>query len=498
MATTLLSPFGRDLFVGDETKYGQVVREMRASASWFLPTLDGHPFTHKPPLHFWLIDVLTLPLGVYSTWAFVLPSIFALLFLLWLVVSMSRQAGSPSASRLAAFVVGTSVMIWASAQTARMDVSFTAFLTLAAWMLFVFFERAESRALLVSAFAFGVATLIKGPMAPVIGIVLFLFEWWRRRRLPRANYAPALATMILIPLLWAVPAMILGGRAYTHEIIVKQTIGRAVSTWVHQAPPWYYLGHLPGILFPWFILAVMAVVTLHRGTPLQRFCINWVLAVLVPYSLTSSKLDIYLMALIPPVAILIADHCATGARGVRIANVAMLVIYAVIGAAGLFVSPAMIRAPEAPLVVRSDVRAFFAIFAAMAIVGLLLAMRRSWLPSTIAVGLVPLIAFSYAALVLMPLANELASTRPLIASLERQRVAPEEIALYWCPYLWSRDMPRSLERVHYVDAESLRTSHPTLIATSRIHAVEIAPALAGYRRVDSLRMIGKWFDVYRR
>ena len=460
MATTLLSPFGRDLFVGDETKYGQVVREMRASASWFLPTLDGHPFTHKPPLHFWLIDVLTLPLGVYSTWAFVLPSIFALLFLLWLVVSMSRQAGSPSASRLAAFVVGTSVMIWASAQTARMDVSFTAFLTLAAWMLFVFFERAESRALLVSAFAFGVATLIKGPMAPVIGIVLFLFEWWRRRRLPRANYAPALATMILIPLLWAVPAMILGGRAYTHEIIVKQTIGRAVSTWVHQAPPWYYLGHLPGILFPWFILAVMAV--------------------------------------IPPVAILIADHCATGARGVRIANVAMLVIYAVIGAAGLFVSPAMIRAPEAPLVVRSDVRAFFAIFAAMAIVGLLLAMRRSWLPSTIAVGLVPLIAFSYAALVLMPLANELASTRPLIASLERQRVAPEEIALYWCPYLWSRDMPRSLERVHYVDAESLRTSHPTLIATSRIHAVEIAPALAGYRRVDSLRMIGKWFDVYRR
>src|SRR5258708_33948947 len=179
--------------------------------------------------------------------------------------------------------------------------------------------------------------------------------------------------MILIPLLWAVPAMILGGRAYTHEIIVKETLGRAVSTWVHAQPLWYYIFHLPLILFPWFILAAMAVVTLRRGTAPRRFCINWILAVLVPYSLMSSKLDIYMMALIPPLAILIADFCATGARGVRIANVAMLVIYTIIGAGGLIVSPAMSRAPEASLVARTDVRAFFATFAALATVGLLLA-----------------------------------------------------------------------------------------------------------------------------
>jgi 4-amino-4-deoxy-L-arabinose transferase-like glycosyltransferase len=516
VATTLISPFGRDLFVGDETKYGQVVREMHATASWFLPTLDGHPFTHKPPLHFWLIDALTLPLGVYSTWAFVLPSILALVFLLWLVASMSAQGGAPSASRLAAFVTGTSAMVWASAQTARMDVSFTAFLVLAAWMLLVFFERDEPRALLIAGIALGIATLIKGPMAPVIGIVLFLFEWWRRRRAPRVNYAPAIAAMIVIPLLWAVPAMILGGRAYTHEIIVKQTIGRAVSAWVHQAPPWYYLGHLPGVLFPWFILAVMAVVTLRRGTPLQRFCINWILAVLLPYSLMSSKLDVYMMALIPPAAILIADLCANGARGVRTANVVMLVIYVVIGGAGIFAASALTyfskagpewvrkglvhltAAPEAALLARNDVRAFFAVFAVFAIVELLLTNRRSLIASTMAVGLVPVVAFSFAALVLMPLANGMASTRPLIVALESQFVAPEEIALYWCPYLWNRDMPLALERVHYVDAGTLRTMNPRVIVTSRIHSTEIASSLGGYRRVGSLRMIGKWFDVYRR
>src|SRR5437762_13946633 len=95
-----LTPFQRDLFVGDETKYGQVVREMRATGAFFLPTLNGTPFTHKPPIHFWMIDLLTFPLGVYSTWAFVLPSLIAFVFLLWLM----WKIGGP----MAAFITGSS------------------------------------------------------------------------------------------------------------------------------------------------------------------------------------------------------------------------------------------------------------------------------------------------------------------------------------------------------------------------------------------------------
>jgi len=525
-----LSPWQRDLFVGDETKYGQVVREMRTTSSWFLPTLDGHPFTHKPPLHFWLVDALTLPLGVHSMWAFVLPSIAAFIFLLWLLATMSG-------SRLAAFIGGSSLLIWASAQTARMDVSFTAFLALGAWMLFVFFERSDFRALLAGAIALAIATLIKGPMAPVIGLVLFFLTWLRRHRegrtlhdvppltevrdgassdegddvpppagvrhgaavpyaLPRGNYLPAILTLVVIPLLWVVPAMILGGREYTREIVMKQTVGRAVASWVHQAPPWYYLAHLPAIVAPWFLLALIAVIVFRRGTPLQRFCIDWIVAVLVPYSLMSSKLDVYMMALLPPVAILVADLVTSGHRAVKIANVATLVVYAAIGGIGMLLKPSMLKSPDGVLLARDDVRTFFAIFAAIAIVELLLAARRTPLSSTIAAGLIPLIAFTYAAVALMPLANDFASTRPLIAALERQHVPAEAIALYSCPYLWSRDLPAELAHVHYVDRHV--AGNPAVIATSRAHATEIASGLAGYRKVDSIRMIGKWFDVYRR
>jgi hypothetical protein len=52
--------------------------------------------------------------------------------------------------------------------------------------------------------------------------------------------------------------------------------------------------------------------------------------------------------------------------------------------------------------------------------------------------------------------------------------------------------------VVYADPDRLLRTKPSLIVTSRSHAKEIAPALAGYRKVDEVRMIGKWFDVYRR
>jgi 4-amino-4-deoxy-L-arabinose transferase-like glycosyltransferase len=495
----LITPMQRDLFVGDETKYGQVVREMRATGAFFLPTLNGTPFTHKPPLHFWLIDLLTFPLGVYSTWAFVLPSLMGLVFLLWLM----WRIGGP----LAAFICGSSMMVWSSAQSARMDVTFTAFVVLALWQLERFFERDDFRALLRCGIAIGVAILIKGPMAPVIAIVLFGLEWWRRRRAPRGNCAPAILAMIAIPLLWFIPAMILGGGAYTHDVIVKQTVGRAIASWVHNAPPWFYVLHLPASLFPWFFLACVAIAALWRA---ERFLINWIIAVLVPYSIMSSKLDVYMMAMIPPIALLISRYVSeereARTEGRRpagwtaagpAANLIANALLALIAIAALFVNPTRIKGPESALIQLPQVRTLFIITATAAIIAFAIATRASLTTSTIATGLVPIIAMAFIAIALMPVVNDLVSTRPLVKALQQQQVPPEQIALYAAPYLWTRDLPREYEHVVYADPEMLAKTKPAVIVTARAHANEIASALNGYRVVTSLRMIGKWFDVYR-
>ena len=506
--STWITPWGRDLFVGDETKYGRVVREMRSTGAFFLPTLNGVPFTHKPPLHFWMIDLLTIPLGLHSTWAFVLPSLAAFLFLLWLMWRM----GGP----LAAFVCGTSLMVWASSQTARMDVFFTALIALGLWQLQRFLEEGERNGLIFCGVSLGMATLVKGPMAPVIGLMVLLLHFARRRTLPPGPYGRAAVAMIAIPLAWFIPAVLLGGEAYAREIVVKQTVGRAIASWVHHAPPWFYLAHMPAALFPWFFPGVVALLALWRVRP---FLIDWILAVLIPYSAMSSKLDVYMMALIPPVALLIADladrcaledadpagiipgilpHPAKQTRRLRVANALSIALVALIGVVGLFASPRWIHGPESELLTHGNVRLFFAMSAMVGIVSLTASLRATVRNSTLLAGATPVMMMVMLAILLMPEVNAISSTRPLVEALQQLNIPPAETALYAAPYLWTRDLPVPLENVVYADIETLRRRRPSVIVTARAHAGEIAFALAGYRKTAELRMIGKWFDVYQR
>ncbi|HEX7707724.1 MAG TPA: glycosyltransferase family 39 protein [Thermoanaerobaculia bacterium] len=489
--TVFLSPLHRELYVGDETKYSQVVREMRAG-SFFLPTLHGTPFTHKPPLHFWAIDLLTRLFGVYSIWPFVLPSLAAFVALLW----MMARIGGP----WAAFICGTSLLIWASAQTARMDVAFAGLLALSAWLIQRWFNGEKT--LVAAAAAAGVAFLVKGPMAPVIFIALIAIEGIRRRRLPPGNYALAIGVLLFIPLLWLVPAVLIGGEAFWREIFYKQTVGRAVGAWVHKSPPWFYLVRAPLTLMPWFFLTIAAIVAaFKRRDEEAEFAVSWLLAVLIPYTLLSSKLDVYMITLLPAVGYLIArfvtteDHLTIWGRR---ANLTMLTLFILVGVAGLFVQPHHIKGEDAELVTRLDVRLLFWILLTAALAAVVTTLRGRLTTSTLATGFVLVAALSWVSVALVPMANELASTRPLVRALERQNVPPERIGLFVVPHLWVRGMPDALADARHMSPDELRAEQPELIVTRRRDASKIEDVLQGYRRVDELQMIGKWFDVHRR
>ena len=295
------------------------------------------------------------------------------------------------------------------------------------------------------------------------------------------------------------PAVIIGGEPYWREIFYKQTVGRAVGAWVHKSPPWFYLVRAPLTLMPWFFLTVAALAR-RKFDERGRFAISWMLAVLVPYTLLSSKLDVYMIAMLPAVALLIASYVESGddAWGRR-ANLAMVSLFALIGAAGLVVQPHHIKEEDGALIARYDVRALFAILLLAAIVAMVVTLRGQLVASTIATGFVLVATLGYAALFLVPLANEMASTRPLVRALSSQRdVPPEQMALYVSPHLWTRGMDPALSRARHVDADELRAANATLIVARRKDADQISDVLSGYRRVGELRMIGKWFDVYRR
>ena len=63
------------------------------------------------------------------------------------------------------------------------------------------------------------------------------------------------------------------------------------------------------------------------------------------------------------------------------------------------------------------------------------------------------------------------------------------------PHLWVRDMPREIEKVRRVEEIPPDAS---VVISRRRNTKEIEPSLVGFKKVDEFRLIGKWFDVYRR
>ena len=559
-ATVLVSPWQRDLYIGDETRYGQVVHEMRSGGSLFVPHLGGKPYSHKPPLHFWSILALTSVFGEGSIWPFVVPSIVAFIALLFIVRILAARLVNARARAVAPFIFATFYLSWGLAQTARMDLQFVALISLAVLCIHRHLTGDGIKDLVLAGVATGCAILIKGPMALVIVLALLLFERIRRGPLRRGPYIVGFVIAAFIPLLWLVPAVLTGGGGYGRELLVEQNVGRAFDSWTHGEPPWFYLIHAPGTFFPWFVLFVVAVFALYRDdrtqdtghrkqemphatasrvpgvegssllSPVSRvlparalppdeelaaaadpkFCVSWFLAVLIPFTLISGKLDVYMLPACVPMALIVSGFVTSGVGGVWekrgvTANVVMLGALALLGSALLAAIPHVPRTAQ-ELRLLDDPRVFwlFVVMVIAAFIGLLATYaKRSGrlLRSSIALGIAALTPMVYIMFTLVPALNSIGSTEPLVRALARLPQEGEEIALFKAPYLWSRSMPESLNGVRYLGEESLDeawTKPPEVIAVQRDRAHLLEARLQDYIRIDRVRIKSRDFDVYRR
>lgn len=501
-----VSPLQRDLFVGDETKYGQVIREMTTATTIAVPQLEGEPYTHKPPLHFWIVRALAALFGPRSIWPFVLPSLVATIALVWLTGRVARELAGDAAAPWAELVVSSFALVWGVGQSARMDSEFVLLTTAASFFLWRYFERPSRSALVASAACAAVATLVKGPFAPMILAAHYAFESARRRRRPVARDLLALPVLLAAPLLWLVPATMVAGRAWIEEIVVRQGAGRLVNAWTHAEPVWFYLTAAPAIWFPWILLLAAALLAGWReASPALRFCVLQFAATLVPFSLMSSKLPVYMLPTMPAAAVLVGAFLARPderlARFARVGNRAVLALLALAGAAGILAGPGLTNRPEeAALLARWEVQALFGALLLGGMIALVWDVRGRMEPTArnaIAMAVALLVPLSVLVTLCMPIANEEASTARLVRELAGLDVAGAEIATYYTPHLWARDMPERLEDVRRGGRDLLAARPlPRIVVVRSDKAPDLGPELLRYARRGEVVLIGKRFDVY--
>ncbi|MFZ1376128.1 MAG: glycosyltransferase family 39 protein, partial [Geothrix sp.] len=336
----------RDLWAPDEPDFAQCVKEMRLRGDWILPYLNGVPYSEKPILYYWvmkassvLLDALTGGLGFtqgVAAWALRLPSVLAAVAFLSAFRRWAVRFLEPGLAEPAALILATSPLWFWQSQFIQIDLLFSALLAWSwlCWLGGYLLLRGEPsrpdesrRWFLKAYFWLALAFLAKGPLAPVLSVlVLAAFLAWQRdvAVLRRAGIVAGLAITLLLVSPWYLAAGLKGGAHYAYELIIFQNFERATKAWDHIHPWWKYGEYILGDFFPWVLWLPALALHLRRqrrlADPAKRFLL---LAFVVPFlflSLVQSKQGKYLLMGYPFLALLLADlvRAADPARARRL------------------------------------------------------------------------------------------------------------------------------------------------------------------------------------
>ncbi|MBH90405.1 MAG: hypothetical protein CMF71_09310 [Magnetovibrio sp.] len=327
----------RPLLPVDETRYLAVAWEMWRDGNFLVPHLNGETYSHKPPLLFWLMHLGWFIFGVNDWWPRIIAPLFGLINL-FLTRSVAKHLW-PSKSKVAtvAPLILMACLFWTLFTTLTMFDMLLAFCTLLA-MLGVIraWQKNQPCSFVFLTLAIGIGLLTKGPAILLTALpVALLVPFWGSKQtvsytefnsegntwnkgLKQWYFNIGLATLggVIIALLWAIPAAIIGGDEYSDAIFWGQSAGRMVNSFAHARPWWWFLAVLPALLLPWTIWpatwrAMRGLRYKYKDNGIQ-FCLAWFLPALVTFSCISGKQLHYLLPVFPALALiggrLLVDH----------------------------------------------------------------------------------------------------------------------------------------------------------------------------------------------
>lgn len=311
----------------DETRYLSVAWEMWQHDDYLVMFKNGEPYSHKPPMLFWLFNLGWLAFGVNEWWPRLISPLFSLGGL-FLILSIARRLWPQDigAGRNALWILASSLLWMVFSTSAMFDVMLAFFVLLGVRGLLIAANESMPRGFIWLGIAIGLGVLAKGPVILLHLLpVAALAPWWRTELNAPINWKRWYGGILLavlggaaIALAWAIPAALRGGEEYRNAIFWGQTANRMVDSFAHKRPFWWYLPLLPALLFPWLMWAglwrKLAAIKRQGLDAGLRLCLAWILPVFVAFSLISGKQVHYLIPLFPAFALLAGRVLSTTER----------------------------------------------------------------------------------------------------------------------------------------------------------------------------------------
>ena len=300
--------FLRDFTPLNELRYLSIADEALRNHTFFTFTNHGEPYADKPPLYFWFVMLGKWLWGSHQMWFLSLASLVPTIVIVRTMDKWTATELDVKSRDTARIMLITCGLFAGLAVTLRMDMLMCMFIVLALrsfYRMAVLPDVSKREAWLFPLYIF-LALFSKGPvglLVPLCSTIVFLL--WERKIRQWGKYWGWRTWRILLAgcLIWFCAVYIEGGKDYLDNLLFHQTVDRAVNSFHHKEPFWYYGGTVWYSIAPWTLLIIGTIVTVIGkrliSTHLQRFLCSVVLATFVMLSCISSKIQIYLLPAFP-------------------------------------------------------------------------------------------------------------------------------------------------------------------------------------------------------
>ena len=313
----------RDPWPSDEPRFALVARLMVEHGQWLFPHRGNELYPDKPPVFMWLQALTFLLTGSWRV-AFMLPSLVAGLGALALIYDLTRRLWNHRCALLAAATLLVTIHFTYQMRDAQIDPLLLGWITLANYGLLRHLLLGPSwRWFALGCFFAGVGVATKGVGVLALLVLLpYAFarrNQWRHLATPTGawRWAGSLALFFAPILGWLVP-MLLAARAdgdaqhaaYVQNILFGQTVHRYAAPSAHFHSPFYFIGiiaidWLPlSLLLPWALPAWWR--RLKRRDARFLLPLGWVVLILLFFSLSPGKRDVYILPALPMTALALA------------------------------------------------------------------------------------------------------------------------------------------------------------------------------------------------
>jgi 4-amino-4-deoxy-L-arabinose transferase-like glycosyltransferase len=324
----------------DEPRYAEVAREMYLRGDMVTPTLGGHTWFEKPALLYWIMMASYRVFGV-SEWAARLgPALCGLLTALliyWLgrrtdrsVQAERKLSEGPGLWSGVAAASSAGLIVFSRAASFDVVVTMTITAALACFFIAEIEESEKRRRLFLAGFyaATGASLLAKGLVGVVIPFGIVGLHYLLRREWPRKSFRLSalwgIPLSLIVAATWYGPVIARHGWRFVDEFFIQHHFARFISDKYHHPQAFYF--YIPIMLMlsvPWTAQLISALINARHWkwrepsieSKARVFELCWLIAPVVFFSISKSKLPGYILPALPGAMLLVGERLTRFVRG---------------------------------------------------------------------------------------------------------------------------------------------------------------------------------------